>query len=39
MEVLTGSGEVVTATPDGEHADLYRGFANSYGTLGYALRL
>ena len=39
MEVLTGSGEVVTATPDGEHGDLYRGFANSYGTLGYALRL
>jgi FAD/FMN-containing dehydrogenase len=39
MEVLTGSGEVVTASPDGEHADLYRGFANSYGTLGYALRL
>ena len=39
MEVLTGSGEVVTATPDGEHADLYRGFPNSYGTLGYALRL
>jgi FAD/FMN-containing dehydrogenase len=39
MEVLTGSGEVLTATPDGEHADLYRGFANSYGTLGYALRL
>jgi FAD/FMN-containing dehydrogenase len=39
MDVLTGAGEVVTATPDGEHADLYRGFANSYGTLGYALRL
>ena len=34
MEVLTGSGEVVTATPDGEHADLYRGFPNPYGTLG-----
>ena len=39
MEVLTGSGEVVTATPDGEHADLYRSFPNSYGSLGYALRL
>ena len=39
MEVLTGSGEVVTAAPDGEHADLHRGFANSYGSLGYALRL
>jgi FAD/FMN-containing dehydrogenase len=39
MDVLTGAGEVVTATPDGEHAELYRGFPNSYGTLGYALRL
>jgi FAD/FMN-containing dehydrogenase len=39
MDVLTGDGEVVTATPDGEHADLHRGFPNSYGTLGYALRL
>jgi FAD/FMN-containing dehydrogenase len=39
MEILTGAGEVVTATPDGEHAELYRGFPNSYGTLGYALRL
>ena len=39
MDVLTADGEVVTATPDGEHADLYRGFPNSYGTLGYALRL
>jgi FAD/FMN-containing dehydrogenase len=39
MEILTGAGEVVTAGPDGEHADLYRGFPNSYGTLGYALRL
>ena len=39
MDVLTGAGQVVMATPDGEHADLYRGFPNSYGTLGYALRL
>ena len=39
MDVLTGAGEVVTATPDGEHADLFRGFPNSYGTLGYATRL
>ena len=37
--LLTGDGDVVTATPDGEHADLFRGFPNSYGTLGYALRL
>jgi FAD/FMN-containing dehydrogenase len=39
MDVLTADGEVVTASPDGPHADLHRGFANSYGTLGYALRL
>ena len=39
MDVLTGAGEIVTATPDGEHADLFFGFANSYGTLGYATRL
>ena len=39
MDVLTGAGEVVTARPDGEHADLFFGFPNSYGTLGYALRL
>jgi FAD/FMN-containing dehydrogenase len=29
----------VTATPGNEHADLFRGFPNSYGTLGYALSL
>jgi FAD/FMN-containing dehydrogenase len=39
MDVLTGSGEVVTATPDGEHADLFRAMANSYGSLGYTLGL
>ena len=39
IEVLTGAGEVVTATPANEHADLYRAFPNSYGTLGYALRM
>jgi FAD/FMN-containing dehydrogenase len=39
MDVLLGDGELVTATPDGEHADLFAGFANSYATLGYAVRL
>jgi FAD/FMN-containing dehydrogenase len=39
MDVLTGDGRVLTATPDNEHSDLFYGFANSYGTLGYALRL
>ena len=39
MESSPATAEVVTATPDGEHADLFHGFPNSYGTLGYALRL
>ncbi|WP_194816850.1 FAD-binding oxidoreductase [Nocardia sp. XZ_19_385] len=39
MDVLTGAGEILTATPDNEHADLFRGFPNSYGTLGYTVRL
>ncbi|MGI8881961.1 MAG: FAD-binding protein [Jatrophihabitans sp.] len=39
MDILTGDGRVVTAAPDGEHADLFYGFPNSYGSLGYALRL
>ena len=38
-DVLTPTGEVVTATPDGEHADLFRALPNSYGTLGYCLGL
>ena len=39
MDVFTGAGEVVTARPDGEHADLFDAFPNSYGSLGYATRL
>ena len=39
MDVLTGGGKIVTAAPDGEHADLFAGFPNSYGTLGYATRV
>ncbi|WP_300008047.1 FAD-binding oxidoreductase [Pseudonocardia sp.] len=39
MDVLLPGGDLVTVTPDGEHADLFAGFANSYATLGYALRL
>jgi FAD/FMN-containing dehydrogenase len=38
MDVLTGDGKVVTCSRS-EHADLFHGFPNSYGTLGYALRL
>ena len=39
MDVLTGSGELVTVTPEGEHAELFSAFPNSYGSLGYATRL
>ncbi|MPZ79158.1 MAG: FAD-binding protein [Actinophytocola sp.] len=39
MEILTPDGDVVLATRDNEHRDLFAGFPNSYGTLGYALRL
>ncbi len=38
-DVLLASGEVVTCTPDNEHRELFLGLPNSYGTLGYALRL
>jgi FAD/FMN-containing dehydrogenase len=36
MDVLTGSGEVVTTRPGD---DLFDAFPNSYGSLGYATRL
>ena len=39
LDIMTGSGEVVTVSPEGEHRDLYYGFPNSYGTFGYALRV
>lgn len=39
LEVLLGDGSVVTCTPDNAHSDLFFGFPNSYGTLGYALRV
>jgi FAD/FMN-containing dehydrogenase len=39
LEVLTGAGEVILATPGNEHRELFYGFPNSYGTLGYALRV
>jgi hypothetical protein len=38
MDILTGTGEVLTASPD-QDGDLFRAFPNSYGTLGYAVRL
>jgi FAD/FMN-containing dehydrogenase len=39
MQILTGDGRVVVATADNEHRDLFFGFPNSYGTLGYSLAL
>src|SRR3954462_7417408 len=39
LDVLLGDGRVVTCTRDNPHADLFFGFPNSYGTLGYALRV
>jgi len=39
LDVLLPDGRVVTCTPDNAHRDLFFGFPNSYGTLGYALRL
>ena len=39
MEIMTGDGSIIVCRPDNEHSDLYYGFPNSYGTLGYALRL
>ena len=38
LDVLTGAGELLTVSPD-QHPDLYAGFPNSYGSLGYAVRL
>lgn len=38
IEVLLPDGSVVLCTPDNAHRDLFFGFANSYGSLGYVLR-
>ena len=39
MEVLLANGDVVDCSPDNEHADLFFGIPNAYGTLGYVLKL
>lgn len=41
MDILTGAGEVLTVSgaADDPHSALFYGFPNSYGSLGYALRL
>ena len=38
-DVLLADGRVVTCTPQNEHRDLFLGLPNSYGTLGYLVRL
>ena len=39
MDVALPDGRIVTCTRDNEHAGLFAGMPNSYGTLGYATRL
>ncbi len=39
MDILAGDGKVYLCTPQNEYSDLFFGFPNSYGTLGYALRV
>jgi len=39
LEVLLADGTIVVATPENQHRNLFYGFPNSYGTLGYALRV
>jgi FAD/FMN-containing dehydrogenase len=39
MEILLGNGTTVVCTPGNEHCNLFYGFPNSYGTLGYVLKL
>lgn len=40
MDILTATGEIITARPeDPDTSDLFHGFPNSYGTLGYSTRL
>jgi FAD/FMN-containing dehydrogenase len=39
MDIFTGSGDLVTARPEGPAADLFTAFPNSLGSLGYATRV
>lgn len=38
MDILTGDGQVLTCSPT-KHSDLFYAIPNSYGTLGYILRI
>ncbi len=39
MEILCGDGVIRVCRPDNENADLFHAIPNSYGSLGYILRL
>jgi len=39
MEVLLADGDIVVCTATNNHSDLFFGLPNSFGTLGYALRV
>lgn len=39
IDILLADGTIVTCTPHNKHSRLFFGFPNSYGTLGYALKL
>jgi FAD/FMN-containing dehydrogenase len=39
IDVLTGDGRILACTPGNAHRDLFFGMPNSYGTLGYTLRV
>ena len=39
IDVLLPDGTIAVATKDNEHRELFFGFANSYGTLGYAIKV
>jgi FAD/FMN-containing dehydrogenase len=39
MDVLLASGEVVTCSPNNEYRDLFYAIPNSYGTLGYVIKV
>lgn len=39
FEALLGDGRIVTCSPENAYRDLFFAFPNSYGTLGYALKI
>ena len=39
MDILTPTGEILHCTPKNKYKDLFFGFPNSYGTLGYIVKL